>query len=65
VLEVLEVEFGDGPDADGRVNEDGDDGPVSEADDFRDVDSAKKIPRLLDADFRRLPLDDLMPLGPD
>lgn len=65
VVEVLEVELGDGPDPDGRVDHDGDDGPVPEPDDGSDADGAEELPRLFDPDFGRLALDDMVAFGAD
>ena len=55
VVEVAHAEPGDRADSGRRVDQHGNDGPVSKSDDVAGVDTRQKRPGLFDRDFGRLP----------
>ena len=65
VLEALQGELGHGADAGGRVDEDGDDGPVRRPTSVEASIDSSRSRACLAADLGRLALDDRVALGPD
>ena len=65
MLEALEGELGDGADPGGRVDQHGEDRPVPQADEVRDIDRLQEVAGLLGADLGRLALDGRVASGPD
>jgi len=65
VVVVEASKFGHRSHSCGRIDQDGDNGSVTQPNDMRHVDVSQKSPRLLHGDFRSLAFDDLKPFAAD
>jgi hypothetical protein len=65
IIEVAHPQSGHRSDSRSHVDQNGDHGPVAQAHHMFHVDAPEQPPRMFNRNFRRLPLDHLIPFCPD